>query len=356
MNKQVHYGFWKSLLIISTTIVVVFMLIEAVLRFGSCILSGTPFWDLRQYVYDDELCWKMNPGYYGPILGCKKERINGKGFRGKDYSRTVKGENTIRIMIAGDSNTAGWGLPDEDRIYPPLVERELSEKLGNVHKVEVVNLGVVAYSTYQGEILIRRLFDTFSPDIVTIMYGANDALVVPHPDKVGLWPRFIYMNLLEHSTIYNFLKKIIRRANADNIHRRERERKTAMVKDGHSCIRVSPSDYKENILKIADFVSSRGAKLVIITFPYGTDEIITFPYGTDDQPLGKTMTKFRQAIAECQSETGCSVFDFFAIADALPTDSVFINFPIDPIHLTYLGHRVLAENLAEHIFRLISTN
>lgn len=123
MKKNTQFGFGKSLLVISTTIIVLLLICEIVLRFGVHIVVGTPFWDLRRYIPDEELCWAPNPGYYGPNLGCKKVKSNRFGFRGIDYSKSVKDENTLRLMLAGDSNTAGWALQDEEKLFPRVLER-----------------------------------------------------------------------------------------------------------------------------------------------------------------------------------------------------------------------------------------
>jgi lysophospholipase L1-like esterase len=47
--------------------------------------------------------------------------------------------------------------------------------------VEVVNLGVCGYSSFQGSILLEREALRYGPDIVTLSYGSNDYSRVPEP-------------------------------------------------------------------------------------------------------------------------------------------------------------------------------
>jgi hypothetical protein len=116
--------------------------------------------------------------------------------------------------------------------------------------------------------------------------------------------------------------------------------------ESQGSLRVVPEDYKQNLLEIARFTSARGAKLVLITYPYASRD----PY------YRQIMEGYAKSVWECQKESGCAVLDFQSITKEHPIDSVFMNFPRDPVHLTYYGHKLLGEKLSECIYKLITAN
>jgi acyl-CoA thioesterase-1 len=80
-------------------------------------------------------------------------------------------EEETRIVIIGDSLTAGLGLPKEDA-YPAIIERKL-KSLG--HSCTVVNAGISGDTSAGG---LRRIDWLLKKpaDIVVLALGANDGL------------------------------------------------------------------------------------------------------------------------------------------------------------------------------------
>lgn len=114
----------------------------------------------RNFVYDPELIWRPRTG---------DAIFNEQGFRGKLLT-TERQRLPARIFAIGDSNTLGWSGKDGPN-WPKYLEDRLNESgLPSV----VINAGVYGYTSYQG---LRRFKETlaFSPDIVLISFGANDA-------------------------------------------------------------------------------------------------------------------------------------------------------------------------------------
>ncbi|SHJ39658.1 acyl-CoA thioesterase-1 [Malonomonas rubra DSM 5091] len=84
----------------------------------------------------------------------------------------LRAETTpIRIVVLGDSLTAGYGLPQQ-AAFPAQLEIALQ---GRGHKVKVFNAGVSGDTSFGG---LSRLdwALTDQPDLVIIELGANDAL------------------------------------------------------------------------------------------------------------------------------------------------------------------------------------
>lgn len=96
---------------------------------------------------------------------------NGDGFRtAHDLRRAEDGR--LRIVAAGDSFTFGMGVGPEES-YAALLERQLNQ---NGVKSEVINLGVIGFSTLQ-EIALLRRYDFASADFVVLGFVARDVFV-----------------------------------------------------------------------------------------------------------------------------------------------------------------------------------
>lgn len=127
--------------------------------------NRTDFGDL--YRFDPDTLWSPRPG----ALYAKtdtEERINSLGFRGPEVAKK-KPPRTLRVACLGDSSTFGFGI-----LYPQTYTATLQKYLGNVldTDVEVVNAGVVGYSSTQALARLRRDVLPLRPDVVTVMLGA----------------------------------------------------------------------------------------------------------------------------------------------------------------------------------------
>lgn len=90
---------------------------------------------------------------------------------GRDAISSWTTGNT-RILALGDSNTYGLFLPPEQS-YPAQLEA-LWNKNFESPKIEVINLGYPGTNSSVLLMNLPKLLDTFKPDIVTVMVGAND--------------------------------------------------------------------------------------------------------------------------------------------------------------------------------------
>jgi lysophospholipase L1-like esterase len=98
--------------------------------------------------------------------------INSDGFRGKDYS-LEKPNNTIRILVLGDSVAFGWGVNDNET-FPVFLEKMLNKD--SQKKYEVLNLAVPGYNTKQEVEMLKTKGLKYSPDLIIIAYHRNDIL------------------------------------------------------------------------------------------------------------------------------------------------------------------------------------
>ncbi len=93
------------------------------------------------------------------------------GLRAGAEPAVPKPERLHRIMILGDSQAFGWGVPLEATVGEQL-EGVLSA--GRDASIEVVNAAVPGYNTFQQAALFERLAPRYRPDCVLVLFTSND--------------------------------------------------------------------------------------------------------------------------------------------------------------------------------------
>ncbi len=129
----------------------------------------------RLMTYDPVLYWRGRP--FGRLPGTN-EFLNERGFRGSDF-RDAKPPGIARVVCMGDSATFGLVNHGGFRItYTPTYSSELQDVLNtDIHqKVQVINAGIIGYSTSEGLRLLKHEVRHWGPDLITIRYGVNDHL------------------------------------------------------------------------------------------------------------------------------------------------------------------------------------
>jgi lysophospholipase L1-like esterase len=97
-------------------------------------------------------------------------KLNSEGFRGPDFAQK-KPPGTFRVVCMGDSWTFGASV-DQDSTYP----KQLEDALKKAHpdkKFEVLNLGIVGHSSFQGVRLLDRAL-AYEPDVIAVGYAMNE--------------------------------------------------------------------------------------------------------------------------------------------------------------------------------------
>jgi lysophospholipase L1-like esterase len=106
--------------------------------------------------------------------------LNDEGFRDDNFPNK-KDPNIFRIICLGDSWTFGYNL-DRNESYPRLLQVLLEQAFSNAH-FEVINLGVIGYTSYQGANLIRRALE-LEPDLMIIGFAMNDPGMLQYVEYV----------------------------------------------------------------------------------------------------------------------------------------------------------------------------
>jgi lysophospholipase L1-like esterase len=105
-------------------------------------------------------------------------RTNRLGLRGPEFEER-KEPDRFRVAVLGDSFTFGYGVPEE-KTYPRLLEGLLNGSPAEGGPgFEVLNFGVVGYSTRDEAIVLARKVLPLHPDLVLIGYVFNDPEIDP---------------------------------------------------------------------------------------------------------------------------------------------------------------------------------
>src|ERR1043166_4229321 len=121
------------------------------------------------------------------------------------YARSGK---SYRLLILGDSSTAGLGIDRQSDTWPQVLQRLQGDS------IEVVNAAVIGYSTEQARAALLREDYKYKPDGVLLYLGNNDGFGSSVPDRQLLAGTQAGRSLasrvenwfVDHSAIYVILK------------------------------------------------------------------------------------------------------------------------------------------------------
>ena len=134
---------------------------------------------------DAEVGWVNRPGLdvsnRNDGLTMVRFRLNADGLQPAG-AVTARVPGRQRILIFGDSSTAGRGVPEDERLATHL-ERMLRQ---SGQDIEVLCAGVQGHSTDQALLLMRRLLPRYRPDVVINMLCDNDFGANESPLAYGL--------------------------------------------------------------------------------------------------------------------------------------------------------------------------
>jgi len=118
-------------------------------------------------------------------LGANRVVLNSHGLRDDEIPyATPPGEN--RVLVLGDSVTFGWGVSQGDTLSDRM-EPRLRSLTGE--RWQVINAGVNGYNSEQEAAYLRIEGTRYAPDIVILIYIANDTDAVFDPN-VTTWRRY----------------------------------------------------------------------------------------------------------------------------------------------------------------------
>ncbi len=203
--------------------------------------------------------------------------LNDDGFRSGPITRD-KRAGALRIACIGDSWTFGMNV-NQDATYPSRLEAILKQRQPRAD-LDIMNFGVLGYSSFQGlELLKRRVLD-LKPDVVLIGFGMNDSEVAGYRDRdvgsaaspgwrdrvkaaagwsdlYGLLKYFALVLRFHPQNMGDFLKADVKTESSKG-------NEAVNYDDIEPWTRVSPHDYDGNIREMVTLARGRGARVVLL--------------------------------------------------------------------------------------------
>ena len=215
--------------------------------------------------------------------------LNDDGFRSPPLTKE-KRPGALRIACVGDSWTFGMNV-NQDATYPGRLETVLKQQRPGAD-LDVMNFGVLGYSSFQGLQLLKSRVLDLHPDVLLIGFGMNDSSVSGYRDKdVGQKGEVEWRDrvkaVAEWSDFYGLLKyfaQVLRfhpQTTGDFLKADEKEEPSkgdkpvspvspanpvnpANYDDMEPWTRVSPHDYDLNIREMVRLGRSQGARVVLL--------------------------------------------------------------------------------------------
>jgi lysophospholipase L1-like esterase len=210
-------------------------------------------------VSDPVLFWRFRPDrqWTGEFFGRTTDyRTNHSGFRGPEPRPSKAGG--IRIAAFGDSSTFGLGVSEEER-YTERLAVVLRARAGAADP-EVLNFGVIGYSSYQVLRLAEQVLPALKPDFVLFYTVTNDRYELPGP------PDREIPTVIAASKVINRMQ----RESSAIAMLRAFEQKLFSVKplpETPAHPRAPLKDYRMMIDRLADLCRGQHARLVLLRIP-----------------------------------------------------------------------------------------
>lgn len=219
--------------------------------------------------------------------------VNSMGFR--DIPFTSKRPGTFRIICIGDSWTFGANV-GQDQAYPQRLRSLLHREFPGAN-LEVFNMGVPGYSSYQGLLLLKTKALEMQPDVVVIGFGMNDAIPAGYRDKelqtkyanvnrlrnllntVEIYKLFQYRQAISQYKSMSMTRHMKRMAAIGGTPKEawvgKEGTELADYKQLEPYLRVSPSDYEKNVTEMVELAKNRGATAILLY-----NQLWSSPYST----------------------------------------------------------------------------
>ena len=298
----------------------------------------------RWLEYDPVLGWRNTPGFRdGDIV------INSLSFRGPPTA-TQKRAGTLRVVCAGDSRTFGTWLDSRrvrfDNAYPPLLQA-MAAATGTA-RPEVINAGVIGYSSAQGLRQFQMRILALDPDVLVVSFGFNDHAYAWNAALRSLEPRTPWARAL----LYRF-------GDVRTVQFGLRLYQGLAPHPAPFAVRwVDPDEYGYNLRRFAEVSRRHGVRLVFLTQALRPIEQGESPpaFPTEQRPdpyaiigardladLHRLAGEYQGVLRLVAAETGTPVADAAAAFAAHRGEPLFGRY--DLVHPNPTGARLIAQTV-----------
>jgi lysophospholipase L1-like esterase len=286
---------------------------------------------------DPELFWRLSPGtqipddawpFFGVIA-------NGQSLREDHEIPAEKPPGQIRILFLGDSCTFGYGVAHDETFVEGA---ELLLKGATGKPVECINAGVPGYSLFQGYRSLVTEGLRYQPDLVVVTFGWNDSGMWDHlgdRDHHAILQAMQPPSFLRHSRVCQLIWG--------------HWNKPAGGGDGQEVRpRLLPSEFAETLEQIRAVLEPRHIPLLVLVWPMKANADPAIPADARTALQAEMMT-FGRAHPLATDPTIDGVLDLVPLGRELVAEHGAGAIYFDHGHVTPLGHRAIAEAIADHL-------
>jgi lysophospholipase L1-like esterase len=287
--------------------------------------------------------------------------INALGFRGPETS-VRKPSGSLRIVCLGDSRTFGlWGDLGGmryDNDYPAVLGQSLRGQTGG-ERVEVVNAGVLGYTSAHGLAQLQTQVLQLQPDIVTVAFGFNDHSRGYDPAIAAREPRNSFARELYYFASYSYWFQLGKAAAYDAV--------GALHPLPFSDRWVDPEAYQHNLHRFAEIGREQDIRVLFVVQglrPIEMGERVSPVPGQDPAPfwglvgakdvedLHRLDRSYRSVLYEVAREEGVPVADASLVFAARDEHDEPLFGQYDIVHCNPAGARVIAETIRRKLLEL----
>jgi len=229
-------------------------------------ILGDPFkstnFMLNYLAIDTFLQWR---GRTGTRLLQPDEVINTRGLRSPEIPRK-KPPGVVRIAVLGDSCTFGFVTMgklqfETPRPYPALLQDILDRNIGP-GRFQVINYGLIGYTSYHGLRMLRREVLADRPDFVVIRFGWND-LIGPQTNHSFKNVHNPWLECLEDLASHSrLIELLLYRGSPLDL-----KRAVPFTVSAHPVPWVTPEEYAWNLGRMIDLARAHGAQPLLLDAP-----------------------------------------------------------------------------------------
>ncbi len=358
-------------------------LVFALLELGTRIFVPAPIWRFHdaaaEWERDDELGWVTRPEMDDTrVIGGERQvrfRTNADSLVPHTATRERPGA-APRILFVGDSMVLGRSVHPHET-YPERLAALLAER---GVEVEVLNAGVMGYSTDQALLSMRRLLPLYRPDLVVYASTLNDfggnelreangqskpmfelsgggelVLVPPAPSREIRRRDWRFRTWLQYSAFYRWIQPRIRQLRAEHAgwqHRNLLGQMQEVYVDPASLERLNWRLYGALLAEMQRLARAHDAGFFAVANAEVGEVWEPYILSACDR-LGATRERYDPGVvqrraAERAAEVGVAFVQSLERFAAQPARGPFHLLPWDP-HLSPAGHELMAELLADYL-------
>ena len=241
-----------------------------------------------------------------------------------------KPPGVLRVIAYGDSNTDG---PDAGGWTEWLQDALAARRGAGDPRPEVLNAGVVGYSSYQGLKRFEAQAERYEPDVVLVSFGWNDAAPsAGPPDRLYEPPPLA--GLLRMANRYRAFLAVSYAV-------RPQEPPPAAAETVRP--RVSLDEYADNLRRFVALARRLNARPVLLTRPHE----LAVEQLRQASGWRRTVPAYNRALLDVAAAQGVAAIDVRRWAHGRPTAPF-----ADESHFTFAGHEAFGNHLARELVRL----